>query len=80
LATLRVQQLPALPPNKVYETWVKREGVLQPGSVFVLRHDGSADAAVPGPLTGADAVFVTREPRGGSRLPTSPPLLKAPLR
>jgi anti-sigma-K factor RskA len=79
LATLRVTRLPALPPDAVYETWVERDGAVRPGSVFVLRDDGSADAAVPGPLGGADAVLVTREPRGGSTTPTSPPLLRASL-
>jgi anti-sigma-K factor RskA len=79
VANLHVESLPQLPPGKVYETWLQRGDVIQPGSVFVLRKDGSADAAVPGPLTGADAVLVTREPRGGSLSPTSPPLLKAQL-
>lgn len=79
VATLRVQRLPKLPPNNVYETWLERDGVIEPGSVFVLRRDGSADAAIPGPLEGASAVLVTREPRGGSQSPTSLPLLKATL-
>ena len=42
--------------------------------------DGTAEAAVPGPLDDADAVLVTREPRGGSQHPTSLPLLRADLR
>jgi anti-sigma-K factor RskA len=79
VANLHVKSLPQLPPGKVYETWLQRGDVMEPGSVFVLRKDGSADAAVPGPLAGADAVLVTREPRGGSSSPTSPPLLKAKL-
>jgi hypothetical protein len=45
----------------------------------VLGDDGTAEAAVPGPLEGADAVLVTREPRGGSRRPTSAPILEAAL-
>jgi anti-sigma-K factor RskA len=79
VATLRVQRLPKLPPSQVYETWLQRDGELEPGSVFVLRRDGSADAAIPGPLEGASAVLVTREPRGGSQAPTSKPLLEATL-
>lgn len=78
-AILRVARLPALPKDEVYETWVQRDGKMQPSSLFVLRRDRTADAAVPGPLDDADAVLVTREPRGGSRRPTSPPLLRAPL-
>jgi anti-sigma-K factor RskA len=78
-AILRVARLPALPKNEVYETWVQRDGTMHASSLFVLRRDRTADAAVPGPLGEADAVLVTREPRGGSRKPTSPPLLRADL-
>ena len=74
-----MRRLPALPPNDVYEVWVRRDGALQPSSLFVPRRDRTADAAVPGPLDNADAVLVTREPRGGSQHPTSPPLLQADL-
>jgi anti-sigma-K factor RskA len=79
VATLHVDRLPRLPQGNVYETWIERNGVMKPGSVFVLRRDGSADAAVPGPLAGARAVLVTREPSGGSTSPTSSPLLRAAL-
>ena len=78
-ATLHVQQMPKLDPDEVYEVWVQRGGTMEPASVFVLRRDGTAAAAVPGPLAGVKAVLVTREPRGGSQQPTSPPLLRAPL-
>jgi anti-sigma-K factor RskA len=78
-AILTMSRLPALPPNDVYEVWVRRDGALQPSSLFVPRRDQTADAAVPGPLDNADAVLVTREPRGGSQQPTSPPLLRADL-
>jgi anti-sigma-K factor RskA len=78
-ATLHVSEIPKLDRDQVYEVWVQRAGVMEPRSTFVLGMDGSADAAVPGPLDGAKAVFVTAEPRPGSRQPTTPPLLKAPL-
>ena len=78
-AILTMSHLPALPPGQVYETWVQRDGALQPSSLFVPRRDRTADAAVPGPLDDADAVLVTREPRGGSQHPTSSPLLRAHL-
>jgi anti-sigma-K factor RskA len=78
-AILHVEGMPALARNQVYEVWVKRGGRLAPASLFVLRRNHSGDAAIPGPLQGADAVLVTREPRGGSRQPTSRPLLQANL-
>ena len=79
-AILTMSRLPSLSPNDVYEVWVKRDGALEPSSLFVPRRDRTAEAAVPGPLDDADAVLVTREPRGGSQHPTSPPLLRADLR
>jgi anti-sigma-K factor RskA len=78
-ATLHVQEIPALDRDEVYEVWVRRAGVMEPRSTFVLRMDGSAEAAVPGPFDDADAVFVTAEPRPGGPQPTTEPLLQAPL-
>lgn len=78
-ATLHVHELPAISTDEVYEVWVQRAGVMEPRSTFVLSTDGTAEAAVPGPLAGGEAVLVTREPRGGSRQPTTKPLLTAPL-
>jgi hypothetical protein len=78
-AILTMSRLPALPRDDVYEVWVERDGTLEPSSLFVPRRDGSAEAAVPASLDDADAVLVTREPRGGSQAPTSRPLLRADL-
>lgn len=78
-ATLHVHEMPPLADDEVYEVWVQRANVMEPRSTFVLSSDGTAEAAVPGPLRGADAVYVTREPRGGSRQPTTDPLMQAPL-
>jgi anti-sigma-K factor RskA len=76
---LRVQGMPSLARDQVYEVWVQRDGKLEPSSLFVPRRNHSADAAVPGQLNGADAVLVTKEPRGGSRQPTTSPLLSVQL-
>jgi anti-sigma factor RsiW len=78
-ATLHISELPGLGRDEVHEVWVQRDGALEPASTFVLGLDGTAEAAVPGPLEGADAVLVTAEPRPGSRQPTTEPLLQAPL-
>jgi hypothetical protein len=50
-----------------------------PSSLFHARPNGSASAPIPQDLEGADAVLVTIEPRGGSRGPTSAPLVDLPL-
>lgn len=77
-ATLEVQRMPALPHNDVYEVWAQRGKAMSPQSTFVLRRDGTANAAVPH-LDGASAVLVTQEPHGGSSRPTTAPLLRASL-
>jgi len=50
-AILTMSHLPALPRQDVYEAWVRRDGTLQPSSLFVPRRDRTADAAVPGRST-----------------------------
>jgi anti-sigma-K factor RskA len=78
-AILHVEELPELGRDEVYEVWVQRDGVMEPTSTFVLEHDGTAEAAVPGSLDDAEAVLVTAEPRPGSEQPTTEPLLEARL-
>jgi anti-sigma-K factor RskA len=78
-ATLHVQELPAIAENEVYEVWVQRAGVMEARNVFVLDMNGRAEATIPGSLDGGEAVLVTREPRPGSRQPTTEPILTAPL-
>jgi anti-sigma factor RsiW len=80
-ATLVAEGLPAPPEGRVYQVWVKRPGEdPEPTSaLFLPSRDGSAAAAVPGAPPDMEAVLVTHEPTGGSREPTRPPLLTAPL-
>lgn len=62
----------------MYEVWAVEGHDPRPQSTFVLRRNGSANAAVPH-IGDATAVLVTREPQGGSTHPTSAPLLRAAL-
>jgi anti-sigma-K factor RskA len=78
-AILRVHGLPTLPRGRVYEVWVRRDGEVTPGSTFEVDRHGAGAAAVPGDLSGARAVLVTREPRGGSPAPTEAPIVSARL-
>jgi anti-sigma-K factor RskA len=78
-ATLHVDQMPRLSREQVYEIWLQRDGRMERSNTFVLNSDGTAEAAIPGGLEGAQAVFVTREPMGGSAQPTTKPLLRAQL-
>lgn len=78
--TLMLTGLRRLPSSDVYQAWVQRERRLVPSSLFAPHRDGSASAAIPRGLEGADAVMVTREPRGGSRQPTATPIVNVALR
>jgi anti-sigma-K factor RskA len=78
--TLEMTGLKQLPRDDVYQAWVQRDGRIEPSSLFEARHDGNASAAIPHQLDGADAVMVTREPKGGSKQPTSTPIVTVSLR
>jgi anti-sigma-K factor RskA len=80
-ATLVARGLPAPPSGRVYQIWLKRPGEApEPTSaLFTPRGDGTATATVPGSLEGVAQMLVTDEPPGGSRQPTSDPLLSASL-
>jgi anti-sigma-K factor RskA len=76
---LRVEGMQAPQAGHVYEVWVKRGKTIVPSSLFTVDHEGHGTAAIPHKLAGADAVMVTREPEGGSRQPSEPPVLTVPL-
>jgi len=78
--TLELTGLSQLPAGDVYQAWVQRGQRVLPSSLFAARADGTAIAAIPHDLDGADRVMVTREPRGGSRKPTGRPLVSVGLR
>ncbi len=72
--TLELTGLRQLPPSEVYQAWVQRGGRMEPSSLFAARRNGTASAAIPQHLDGAQKVLVTIEPGGGSMAPTSVPL------
>ena len=81
-AMLVAERLPTPPNGRVYQVWIKRDGVSAPeptDTLFMPSRDGSAAAAVPGAMDDASAVLVTHEPEGGSSTPSQAPLLTAPL-
>jgi anti-sigma-K factor RskA len=80
-ATLVARGLPAPPSGRVYQIWLKRPGrAPEPTSaLFRPRRDGTATATVPGDLSGVAQMLVTDEPDGGSRRPTTSPLLSAAM-
>jgi hypothetical protein len=78
-AVVNVASLPVPHSGRVYQTWLQRGMKIEPSSLFVVGKDGSGTAVVTGDLDGVDAVMVSEEPSGGSRQPTTKPVLIANL-
>jgi len=76
---LRVQGLPALDSDSVYQVWVQRGGEMISQSLFSVGQNGAGAAAVTDDLEDADAVSVTREDIGGAKAPSENPVLTVPL-
>ena len=78
-ATLEVRGMPSPGAGRVYQAWVQRDGMVEPQPTFEVGADGAGAVAVPEDVSGAQAVLITREPRGGSRAPSEKPILTVPL-
>jgi anti-sigma-K factor RskA len=73
--TLHLAKLHQLPPDKVLEAWVRREGTVEPvPALLVPDRKGQAETMIAD-MSGVDTVMVTEEPQGGSEEPTSPPIV-----
>jgi len=78
-ATLEVRGMPSPGRGRVYQAWVQRDGMVEPQPTFEVGADGAGAVAVPEDVSGAQAVLLTREPRGGSRAPSEKPILTVKL-
>lgn len=73
--SLRLSHVQQLPPGKVLEAWVRREGKVEAvPALFVPDRAGEAETTIAD-MSGVDTVMVTKEPQGGSKEPTSPPIV-----
>ena len=73
---LVVAHLPPLPADRVYELWLVSPGrAAAPSTLFAATSRGRADIGVPGDLHGVSRLLVTVEPRGGSLVPTTRPVV-----
>jgi hypothetical protein len=78
-AILSVQGMPPPGGDRVYQAWVQRDGTVVPQPTFEVGADGGGAVAVPDDLSGAQAILVTREARGGARAPSERPLIRVML-
>jgi hypothetical protein len=79
-AVIRVSGLPPR-RGRVYELWLVRKGssTPEPSSLFAVADNGSGASGIPGGLEGVREVMVSSEPEGGSKQPTTMPVLRATL-
>lgn len=76
---LRLRDVPAMPPDRVLEAWVRRSGKVEPvPTLFVPDGEGKASTRL-GDLHDVDLVMVTTEPPGGTKAPTSAPIASVPI-
>ena len=73
-AVLVAENMPPAPEGKTYQIWVIKGDTPQPSGLFEPKGDSIA-AVVENPVEGANAVAVTVEPEGGSKKPTTDPML-----
>jgi anti-sigma-K factor RskA len=78
-ATLKLANVRPLHRKRVLEAWVQREGQVEPvKALFVPDHEGRAQTTI-GDMSGVEVVMVTTEPQGGSRSPTSSPIVSVAI-
>jgi anti-sigma-K factor RskA len=76
---LQLANVRQLPPKKVLEAWVRREGKVEPvPALFVPDREGRAETTIAD-MSGVDTVMVTAEPRGGSVQPTGAPIVSVAI-
>lgn len=81
-AELVVADMPQPPAGRIYEVWLAplNQAPEPSDALFSVTRSGSASVDVPGDLRAIQRILVTAEPLGGSREPTSPPIIIATLR
>jgi hypothetical protein len=76
---LRLANVKQLPEGKVLEAWVQRGNAVEPvAALFAPDHAGNASTTIEN-MKGVSLVMVTREPTGGTKVPTTEPIVKVPV-
>jgi anti-sigma-K factor RskA len=76
---LRLANVEQLPEGKVLEAWVQRGNAVEPvPALFAPDHAGKASTTIEN-MKNVSLVMVTREPAGGTKVPTTQPIVKVPV-
>ena len=71
--------LPALPTGKVYQLWLIGKTIVSAGLLPSATSSGHTPPVLASGVVKGDALGLTVEPAGGSRKPTTTPILALPL-
>jgi anti-sigma-K factor RskA len=78
-AEVRLTNVKQLPKGKVLEAWVQRGNAVEPvPALFAPDHAGNASTTIEN-VKDVSLVMVTREPAGGTKVPTTEPIVKVPI-
>jgi anti-sigma-K factor RskA len=75
---LVARNMPSVPDDRTCQIWVIKGDVPKPSGLFQPDGNGTA-TPITNSITKADVIAVTIEPAGGSKKPTSDPVLSAKL-
>jgi len=77
-ATLRLHDMPDLGTRRVYQVWLRHGDEMVPARTFEVGDTGRGQVGLRD-IADADGVYVTREARGGAKLPSEDPIVSVPL-
>jgi anti-sigma factor RsiW len=78
-AEVRLANVKPLPKGKVLEAWVQRGDAVEPvPALFAPDQAGNASTTIED-IEDVSVVMVTREPAGGTKAPTTTPIVEVPL-
>jgi anti-sigma factor RsiW len=76
---VRLANVQQLPEGKVLEAWVQRGSAVEPvAALFAPDHAGNASTTIEN-MKNVSLVMVTREPAGGTKVPTTEPIVRVPV-
>ena len=77
-ATLRLHDMPELGERRVYQVWLQHGDEMVPARTFEVGRSGRGEVDLRD-VADADGVYVTREARGGAKVPSEEPIVSVPL-
>lgn len=77
--TLKIADLKELDGDEVYQAWVQHgQAVVPTDSLFTPDRNGNATTSIPD-LNGVSTIMISAEPKGGSKQPTTAPVVTIDL-